>query len=75
MVVYPLFVVAPIVCVEGGCVRSLLWVAVLCVFSSFVIIPLGKRKLVALHVCVLNVISLLSFFDSSSRCHGLVCSM
>ena len=25
--------------------------------------------------CVLNVMSLLSFFDSSSRCHGLICSI
>ena len=35
--------------------------AVLYVLSSFVIIPLGKRELVALLLCVLNVMSLLSF--------------
>ena len=51
-------------------VRSLYCFAVPCVLSSFTIISLGKRELVDL-----NAKSLLSFFDPSSRCHGLVCSM
>ena len=38
---------APIVC-RGFCVRYLFCYAVLCVFSSFAIIPLGKRGPVAL---------------------------
>ena len=49
---------------------------VLCALSSFAIISLGKRESWLLYFCcVLNVMSLLSFFDSSSRCHGLACSM
>ena len=36
------------------------------------IISLGKGELVALPFCVLNVMSLLSFFASISRCFGLV---
>ena len=44
------------------------------VLSSFAIIAL---KLAAYFCCVLNVMLLLSFFDSSSRCQhcGLVYSM
>ena len=68
-VVYSLFVVALIVC-EG-----LVLGAVLCVLSSVAIISLLNRELVALLCCVLNVTSLLSFFDPSSRRHGLVCSL
>ena len=61
----------------GFCVGSLFSCSVLCVLSSFAITQLGKRELVALLVskCVLNAMSLLSFFDSSSRCRGLVCGM
>ena len=38
--------------------------AVRCVLSSFAINSLGKGELVALLLFVLNVMSLLSFFDS-----------
>ena len=58
-----MFVVAPIVC-GGFSVGSLFCFAVLCVLSSssFAIISLGKRELIALLLlCVLNVMSLLSF--------------
>ena len=41
----------------------------------FAIISLGKRELVDHFCCVLNAMSLLSFFDSSSLSYGLVCSM
>ena len=65
--------VAFIVC--GGCIMLLLCFAVLYVLSSFAITPLGKRELVVLRSCVLNVMSLLSFFDSYSWNHWFVCSM
>ena len=55
------------------CVRSLFCFAVLCCLSSFAIIPLGQRELVALLFCVLNAMSLLSFFACNSCGHGLVC--
>ena len=49
-------IVAPIVCVFFFCVRSLYCYAVLCVHSSFTIISLGKRELVALlYGCLLGV--------------------
>ena len=60
------------------CVASLFRFAVLCVLFSFAIVWPGKRELVAIVLfCsdVLNVMSLLSFFDPSSLCHGPVCSM
>ena len=44
------------------------------VFSSFAIISLGKRELVAL-LCLQGVMYLLVFCDSSSWCLGLVCSV
>ena len=43
-----------------------------CVHSSFAIILMGKRELVAL-LCPLGVSWLLC--GSSSRCHGFVCSL
>ena len=44
--------------------------------SSFAIIMMGKRKLVALFYYVFpDVLFLLLFCGSSSRCHGLVCSV
>ena len=47
VVVYSLYIIAPIVC--GGQVLDLYFgFAILCFFSSFAIIPLGKRELVAL---------------------------
>ena len=64
-VVYSLFAVAPI-----G-VWSLFDFAVLCILSS----RWGGESWLLYFYCVLNVMPLLSFVDSSSRCHGLVCSM
>ena len=47
-----------------------------CLCSTlFAIISLEKRELIALLCCVLNAMALLTSFDSSSQCHGLVCSM
>ena len=34
-----------------------------------------ERELVALLFCPTGVLSLLMFYDSSSHCHGLVCSV
>ena len=57
----------PLVRIEpaGFCVGSLFCYAVLCVLSSFAIIPLGKRKLVALLLlcsgCHIAVIALCLF--------------
>ena len=45
-------------------------------FVSFLVLQssrLGKESWLLYFCCVLYVMSLLSFFDSSSRCHGLVC--
>ena len=42
---YSLFIFAPI---EGFCVRSMFYVAVLYVFSSFAIILVGEREQIAL---------------------------
>ena len=39
------------------------------------LLVLQSSVFVALDCCVLNVMSLLLFFDSSSRCHGLICSV
>ena len=55
--------------------RTLFCFAVLCVLSSFVIISLGKRELVALHLVCSECHVGVTFFDSSSRCYGLVCSV
>ena len=70
---YSLFSVAPIVLVF--CVRSLFCYAVLGVLSSFAIIPLRKRELIALLLChcFLDVMWLLVFCLSSSLCRDLVC--
>ena len=55
-------------CLCGFCVTSLFCYAVLCVLSSFAIISLAKRKLVALPFsCLLDVLLLLPLFASSSR--------
>ena len=53
-------------------VRSLFSFAEFCVLSSFTIISIGKRELVAYFCCVLNVMPLLSLFVTSSRYHGSV---
>ena len=60
--VYSLFVVAPI-CIIGFTVRSVLCFAVRCIFSSFTIISLWKRDLVALLLLCseCHAMSLLSF--------------
>ena len=54
--------------------RFLFCYALICVPSSFAIILMGKRKLVALLCCHTDVMVLLMFCGSSSRCRGLVCS-
>ena len=44
---------------------------------SFLVLQLSRwrRESWLLYLCsVMNVMSLLSFFDSSSWCHGLVCN-
>ena len=54
-------------------VRSLFCFAVLCVFSSFAINSLCQRESCLLYFCsILNVVSLLSFFDSSMRCQYVI---
>ena len=53
-------------------VRSLFCFAVLFVLSSFAIISLGKRGLASLLSLCSEFMLLLSIFDYSSRCHGLV---
>ena len=58
------------------CVRFLLCFAVLCVLSSFAIISLGKCLRAGYFTFVVFWMpSLLSFFDFSSWCHGLVCNI
>ena len=64
-----LFIVCCSHCLLGACARSIFCFAALCVLSSFAIILLGKRELVAL----LNIIPLLSLFDSPWWSHGLAC--
>ena len=54
---------------------SLFWYALLYALSSFAIILTRKRELVALLFCLSDVLLLLKFCDSSSRCCGLVCSV
>ena len=54
------------VCGGGGCVGSLSCDVALGVLSSFTIILLRKRELVAYMHCVVAVL----FCVSSSRCHG-----
>ena len=61
-----LFIVTPIV---GVCNCSMFCSTLLCVHSSIAIILMGKRELIAL----LNLSSWLN--SSSSRCHGVVCSL
>ena len=56
----------------GLCACSLFCTVVLSVLSSFAIISLKKRELVAL-LCALTVVWLLVLCVSSSQCHGLVC--
>ena len=51
-----LFNVFPIVC--GVLFLSLFWHALLCVLSSFSIILKGKRELVALLCCIMDVLLL-----------------
>ena len=46
--------------------------AVLCVLSSFTIVSMRKRELVAVH-CVLAAVWLLVLFVTSSWCLGFVC--
>ena len=69
-----LFVVAPIVCF--GLALGLCYV-VQCFASSLVLHSSrwGRESWLLYLCCVLNVMSLLSFFVSSLRCHVLVCSM
>ena len=43
--------------------------------SSFAIMSLGKRELVVLLYCFLDVLLLCSFFASSSWCRGLIYSV
>ena len=52
-------------------IRSLVCFAVLCVLLQSSRWG-GESSLALLYFCVLNVRLLLSFFDSFSRCHGLV---
>ena len=54
---------------------SLLCFTVLCVVSSFKSSHRGRENWLLYFCCVLNVMSLLLFFDSSGRCHGLTCSI
>ena len=46
-------------------------------FVSFLVLQSSRlgRERNGYFCCVLNAMSLLSFLDSSSRCHGLACSM
>ena len=47
-------------------------------FVSFLVLQsscLGREIWLLDFCCALNVMSLLSFFDSSPRCHGLICCM
>ena len=68
-VVLLLLIVTPTV---GFCNCSMFCCALLCVHSSFAIISMGKRELVAL-LCLPGVSRLLC--GASSRCHGFVCSL
>ena len=65
VIVYSVFVVAPIVCER-------LMLGLCFVLQYFVSFYLAGEKRAG---CVLNVMSLYSFFYSSSWCHELVCSM
>ena len=58
----------------GLCACFLLCNAILCVLSSFAIISLRKRELVALLYLSSDVPRLLLFCGFSSRCRGLICS-
>ena len=49
--------------------------ALLCVHSSFAIILMGKRELVTLHSVSSRCLMIFLLCDSSSRCHGFVCSL
>ena len=62
--------VAPVV---GFCCCSVFCCALLCVYSGFAIILMGREELVAL-VIVSPCVSWL-LWCSSSRCHGFVCSL
>ena len=57
---------------KGFCVGSLFYGVVLSILSSFTIILLRKRVLVAL-LCVFAVVWLSVFCVFSSQCCGLVC--
>ena len=59
--------------IVGFCNSSMFCCALPYVHSSFAIILMGKRKLVALLVCLPGVSWLLR--GSSSRCDGFVCSL
>ena len=61
-------------CFVGDYVWSLFFCALLCAVSSFVIILLGKRELVALLLLPFYYLFLVSCV-SFSRCRGLVCSV
>ena len=65
-----LFIVTPIV---GVCNFSLFCCTLLYVHSSFAIILMGKRELIAMLICPPGVSWLLC--GSSSRCHGFICSL
>ena len=59
----------------GFSIRYMFCFAEFSILSSFAIISLGNRESWLLYFCcVMNVLSLLSFFDSSSWCYGLVCN-
>ena len=74
-VVYSFYVVASIVC--GGLVLGpfLFRFAVLYVILNFCKHLTGKESWSLYFCCVLNVVPLLSYIDSSSLCSGFVCSM
>ena len=71
---YSLFIVLPLFVVL--CVRSLFCYAVLCVLSSFAVISLGMRRLIALLLLsfnsVLMAVTVLCFF-LTILCVGLQC--
>ena len=72
-IVYLVFAVAPIVC-EGLVLDPCF---VLQYFVSFLVLQSsrwgGGETELLYFCCVLTVMLLLSLFDSSSWCHGLVC--
>ena len=67
LLLLPLFV--------GFSIRSLFCFAVRYLFSSFATSRWRRANWLFYFCCVMKVLSLLSFFDSSSRCHVLVWSM